>query len=69
MVFVSVVAAMVQVIGASTTTHFSMSLPSVLMPILALQRNLGSAAGWSVLALLVAFISAKLSMRLAGGRA
>jgi hypothetical protein len=46
-------------------------LPSLLAPILGLQglqRDLGSAAGWSVLALLVAFISTKLSMRLATGR-
>jgi hypothetical protein len=47
-----------------------MSLPSVLTPIfgLGLQRNLEIAASWTVLALLVAFVSVKLSMRLASGR-
>jgi hypothetical protein len=50
---------------ASTAPHLSLSLPSALTPILGLQRNLGSAAGWTLLALLVTFVSVKLSMRLA----
>jgi hypothetical protein len=69
MVFVMVIAVIVQVVGASTTTRVSISLPSMLAPTLPLQENLGNAAGWIVLALLVALISVKLSMRLAGGRA
>ena len=69
MVFVTLVVAIAQVIRSSASARFSTSLPSMLTPIFALQRNLGNAAGWCVLALLVAFISAKLSMRLAGGRA
>jgi len=72
MVFVTLVVAIAQAIRSSATAQFSMSLPSMLAPIFALQglqRNLGDAAGWSVLALLVAFVSAKLSMRLATGRA
>jgi hypothetical protein len=43
----------------------SLSLPSALTPIFGLLRNLGSAAGWTLLALLVTFVSVKLSMRLA----
>ena len=69
MVFVTLVVTIAQVIRSSAATQFPMSLPSMLAPVLALQRNLGNAAGWSVLALLVAYISAKLSMRLATGRA
>jgi len=73
MVFVTVVAAIVQLIRASTSTtaQFSMSLPSLLKPILGLglQRNLTIAANWTVLALLVTLVSVKLSMRLASRRA
>ena len=69
MVFVTLVVAIAQMMRASMTAQFPVSLPSILTPILALQRNLGNAAGWSVLALLVAYISVKLSMRLAVGRA
>ncbi len=71
LVFVTVVVAIAQLIRASTTAHFSMSLPSMLAPIfgLGLQRNLAIAASWTVLALLVAFVSVKLSMRLASRRA
>ncbi|MGA7560561.1 MAG: hypothetical protein WCF61_18980 [Terriglobales bacterium] len=72
MVFVTLVVAIAQVIKSSATAQFSTSLPSMLTPILGLQGlqgNLGNAAGWSVLALLVAFISVKLSMRLAADRA
>jgi hypothetical protein len=71
MVFVTLVAAVAQVIKSSASAQFSASLPSLLAPILGLQglqRDLESAAGWSVLALLVAFISTKLSMRLATRR-
>jgi len=67
MVFVTVVAATVQLIRSATSGHFSMSLPRLLTPILGLglQENLASAAGWTVLALLVTFVSVRLSMRLA----
>jgi len=74
MVFVTLVVAIVQVIKSSATAQFSTSLPAMLAPIFGLQglqglqRNLVGAAGWSVLALLVAFISVKLSMRLAASR-
>jgi hypothetical protein len=68
---VTVIAAIALGIRASTTAQFSVSLPSVLTPVfgLGLQRNLEGAAAWTVLALLVAFASVKLSMRLASGRA
>jgi len=71
LVFVTVVVAIAQLIRASTSAHFSMSLPSVLVPIfgLGLQLNLEIAASWTVLALLVAFVSVKLSMRLVSRRA
>ena len=71
LVFVTAVVAIAQLLRASTSAHFSMSLPSVLAPILGLglQRNLEIAASWTVLALLVAFVSVKLSMRLASRRA
>ena len=70
LVFLTLVVAIAQLLRASTSAHFSMSLPSVLTPIfgLGLQRNLKIAASWTVLALLVAFVSVKLSMRLASGR-
>ena len=69
LVFVTVVVAIAQLIRASTSAQFSMSLPSVTTPIFGLQRNLEIAAIWTVLALLVTFVSVKLSMRLASGRA
>ncbi len=73
LVFVTVVVAIVQLIRASTSTsaQFFISPPSVLTPIfgLGLQRNLAIAASWTVLALLVTFVSVKLSMRLASRRA
>ncbi len=67
MVFVTVVAATVQLIRSAASEHFSISLPRWLTPILGLglQWNLASAASWTVLALLVTFVSVKLSMRLA----
>lgn len=45
--------------------QLSMPLPSLWTPIL--QGSMGSAAIWTVLALLVTFVSVKLSMRLASG--
>ncbi|HLM80207.1 MAG TPA: hypothetical protein VK302_06190 [Terriglobales bacterium] len=69
MVFVTVVAVSVQLIRSATSGHFSISLPPWLTPILGLQRNLEIAAGWTVLALLVTFVSVKLSMRLGSRRA
>jgi len=70
LVFVGAVVAIAQLIRASANAHFSM-LPSLLTPVfgLGLQRNLEIAASWTVLALLVAFVSVKLSMGLASRRA
>ncbi len=53
--------------GAATAqiSAFSRSLPSVLTP---LQRNVELAAVWTVAALLAAYVSVKLSMRLSSGR-
>jgi hypothetical protein len=65
MILVAGVVTIVHLSGASTNPQLSMSLPSALAHIFGLQRNLGSAAGWTLLALLVTFVSAKLSMRLA----
>ena len=71
MVIFGSVGAIAQLIRASANEHFSMSLPSVLTPVfgLGLQRNLEIAASWTVLALLVAFVSVKLSMGLVSRRA
>jgi hypothetical protein len=66
LVLVAGVVALAQLGRASTPPQFSMSLPSVLTPIL--QGSIESAAIWAVLALLVALVSVKLSMRLASGR-
>jgi hypothetical protein len=66
LVLVAGVVAIAQLGKASATPQLSMSLPSVLPPIF--QPNLESAAIWTVLALLVAFVSVKFSMRLASGR-
>ena len=65
LVLVAGVVAIVQ-LDKATAPPPSMSLPSVLAPIF--QGNMGSAAIWTVLALLVTFVSVKLSMRLASGR-
>lgn len=69
LVFATVVAATVQLIRSATSEHFSISLSLArwLTPILrlGLRQNLASAASWTVLALLVTFVSVKLSMRLA----
>jgi hypothetical protein len=64
------VVAIAQLGRASTAPQLSMSLPSILPPILGsgLQHNLAGAASWTVLALLLALVSVKLSMRLASGR-
>ncbi len=53
-------------LGTSTTPQFSMSWPSMLLP--TLNGGIESATIWTVLALLVTFVSVKLSMRLASGR-
>ncbi|MGD1213995.1 MAG: hypothetical protein ABR861_03305 [Terriglobales bacterium] len=66
LVLVVGIMAIAQLVRASTTPQFSMSLPSVLPPIF--RRNMEYAASWTVLALLVTFVSVKLSMRLASGR-
>ena len=57
-----------QLVRASTSAQFPtfLSLPS-LMPII-FHGGMESAASWTVLALLVTFVSVKLSMRLASGR-
>jgi hypothetical protein len=70
---VTVIVAILLGIRASMSAQFSVS-SSVLTSILeslggGFQRNLEGAACWTVLALLVAFVSVKLSMHLASGRA
>jgi hypothetical protein len=65
LVLVVGVVAIVQLERALTASRFSMSLPSALPPIS--HQSMGYAAGWTVLALLVTFVSVKLSMRLASG--
>ena len=59
------VAAIAQ-LGKATTPQLSMSMPPVPPPIF--RGGIGSAAIWTVLALLVAFVSVKLSMRIGSGR-
>jgi hypothetical protein len=49
----------------ATAPQFSMSLPPAMSPIF--NGGIESAAIWTVLALLVAFVSVKLSMRVASG--
>jgi len=63
LVLVRVVVAIAQA-GKATVPQFSMSLPLVPSP---LHGGVGSAAIWTVLALLAAFVSVKLSLRLASG--
>jgi hypothetical protein len=65
LVLVAGVAAIAQ-LDKATARPPSMSLPSVLVPIS--QGNMGSAAIWTLLTLLVTLVSVKLSMRLASGR-
>ncbi len=52
-------------LGRASVPQFSMPLPSALTPF---QQNVEYAAIWTALALLVTFVSVKLSMRLASGR-
>ena len=67
-VVAGVIAAMAQAMRGSSTHQIpvSLSLPPMLTSIA--QGNLGTAAGWACLALLLAFASVKVSMRLAAGR-
>jgi hypothetical protein len=62
----AIVRAIAQV-DKAPTPQLSMSMPSVMPSIF--NGGLGSAAIWTALALLVALVSVKLSMRLASGRA
>jgi hypothetical protein len=64
-VLVAGVAAIVQ-LGKATTPQLSMSMPPEMPSIF--NGGIKSAGIWTVLALLVAFVSAKLSMRLGSGR-
>jgi hypothetical protein len=66
LVLVAVVAAIAQLGRASTAAQFSPSFTSVLPTIV--HGGIVSAAIWTATALLVAFVSVKLSMRLASGR-
>jgi hypothetical protein len=68
LVLVAGVVMIAQLGRAATAPQLSMSLPSLLTPILGLPHNLAGAASWTVLALLLALVSVKLSMRLASGR-
>jgi hypothetical protein len=63
LVLVAVVRAIAQV-DRTTASRFSTSLPSVMLPIF--NGGVESAAIWAVLALLTAFVSVKLTMRLCG---
>jgi len=65
LVLVAGVVAIAQ-LDKATVPPPSMSLPSMLAPIF--QGNMGSAAIWTLLTLLVTFVSVKFSMRLASGR-
>jgi len=56
-----------QLFGPSASPQLSPSSPSA-MPFL-LPARMGPAAGWIVLGLLIAYLSAKLSMRLGSGEA
>jgi|HubBroStandDraft_4_1064222.scaffolds.fasta_scaffold147289_2 hypothetical protein len=60
------IAAMVQLVTTSTIPQVSASLPSPGQ--LGLHGDLASAASWAALALLLAFLSVKFSMRLAARR-
>jgi hypothetical protein len=65
LILIRVIAAIAQ-LGKATTPPLSMSMPPVPAPIF--HGGLGSAAIWTMLALLVALVSVKLSMRVASGR-
>ncbi|MGB6386564.1 MAG: hypothetical protein WBD25_01530 [Terriglobales bacterium] len=60
------VVAIVQLATTSTIPQVSASVPSLGQ--LGLHGDLASATSWAALALLIAFVSVKLSMRLASGR-
>jgi len=66
LILVAGVMVIAQLGRASTAAPFSTSLPSVMPPIF--HGGMESAAIWAAMALLVAFVSVKLSMRLASGR-
>ncbi|MFZ0796696.1 MAG: hypothetical protein WCA13_18540 [Terriglobales bacterium] len=66
LVLIAVVVAILQA-GKATATQSSMSLPFGMLPFF--HGGIQSAAIWTVLALLAALVSVKLSMRLASGRA
>jgi len=65
LILISVIAAIAQ-LGKTTTPQLSMSVPSAMPPIFS--GGIKSAAIWTMLALLMTFVSVKLSMRLASGR-
>jgi hypothetical protein len=65
LILIRVIAAIAQ-LGKATTPPLSMSMPPVPPPIF--HGGLGSAAIWTMLALLLALVSVKLSMRVASGR-
>jgi hypothetical protein len=65
LILIRVIAAIAQ-LGKATTPQLSMSMPPVPPPIF--HGGLGSAAIWTMLALLLALVSVKLSMRAASGR-
>jgi len=62
------VAAVAQILRGSFAPHISTSLPLPSAVTSFAHGSMGSAAGWAGLALLLAFVSVKLSMRLAAGR-
>jgi hypothetical protein len=65
LVLISVVVAIAQLGGGAAASQFSLPLQSALPPIF--QGHLEYAAIWTVLALLMALASVKLSMRLGSG--
>jgi len=67
LVLVVGVVAIAQLVKTSTAPRFSVSLVPVLTPIF--HQNMVYAVSWTVLALLMTFVSVKLSMRLASGGA
>lgn len=66
LVLVAGVVAIARLGRVATTAQFSMRLPSVMPPIF--HGGMESAASWTVLALLAALVSVRLSMRMATGR-
>jgi len=64
LVLIAIASALLQA-GKAAAPQFSMSLPSVVPSLL--HGGIESAAIWTVLALLAAFVSVKLSTRLASG--